>query len=133
MNKTENRKRPIRTLVVDDALVSARAIRSLLELEERTEVAGMAQSGEEAVELAQALQPDLMLVDLFMPGMSGLEVVRKVRRTSPATRIIVITALGEDMSSVCLNVGAQGFVVKNRLEQMLSGEIDRLFGPRQTA
>ncbi len=87
----------------------------------------MARSGNEAIEMARSLQPDLMLVDLFMPGMSGLEVMRSVRSASPKTRIIIITVLGEDMNGTCRSLGAEGFIVKNRLRETLPGEIDRVF------
>lgn len=130
MNRTEQRARPIRTLVVDDAPAAARAIRNFLESEAATEVVGIAQCGIEAIEMAKFLRPDLMLLDLFMPGMSGLEVVKGVRSASPKTRIIIITVLGEDMSTECRGFGAEGFVVKNRLEEQLPREIEKVFGAR---
>ena len=130
MIKTQDRKTLLRTLVVDDSPATARAIRSFLEMEVGAEVAGMAQSGAEAVAMARDLQPDLMLVDLFMPGLSGLEVVKRVRQASPATRIIIITVLGEELSGACESVGAQGYVVKNRLHDSLPRAIERLFGQR---
>jgi DNA-binding NarL/FixJ family response regulator len=118
---------PQRTIVVDDTPSTARAIRAFLEGEIGTEVAGVAHSGENAIELARNVRPELALVDLFMPGISGLEVVRQVRSVSPQTRFIIVTVLGEDMSETCRGAGVEGFVVKNRLQEMLPAEIARLF------
>lgn len=127
MNRINNFKAPRRTIVVDDTPATARAIRAFLESEIGTEVAGVAHSGETAVALARRIQPDLALVDLFMPGLSGLEVVRQVRSVSPQTRIIIVTVLGEDMGDTCIDAGVEGFVVKNKLQQMLPVEIARIF------
>src|SRR5882757_6756588 len=113
MNKTRNRNSVIRTLVVDDAPAAVRAIRTYLESTEDAEVAGTARTGKEAIEMARRLQPDLLLLDLFMPGLSGLEVVKGVRAVSPHTCIIIITVLGEDMKGTCRDLGADGFLVKN--------------------
>jgi DNA-binding NarL/FixJ family response regulator len=127
MNETEQRVRPIRTLVVDDAPAAARAIRVFLESETETEVAGVAHRGDEAIDMAQVLKPDLILLDLFMPGLSGLDVLKGIRAASPRSRIIIITVLGEDMMGTCRGFGAEGFVVKNRLREMLPLEIARVF------
>lgn len=127
MERNENSRIPQRTIVVDDTPSTARAICSFLESELGTEVAGVAHSGEKAVELANQVRPELALVDLFMPGISGLEVVKQIRSVSPQTRIIIVTVLGEDMAETCRAAGVEGFVVKNRLRETLSAEISRLF------
>lgn len=122
---------PIRTLVVDDAPAMARAIRSFLEAQSETEVAGVARSGPEAIRMAGRLQPDLVLLDLFMPGMSGLDVVNGLKMVSPCSRIIIVTVLGEEMVGTCRGFGADGFVMKNRLHESLGREIERVFVTRE--
>ncbi len=119
-------------MIVDDTPAVARAIRAFLETELGTDVTGVAHSGEKAIAMAGKLKPDLALIDLFMPGLSGLEVARQLQAVSPATRVIIVTVLGEDMAETCRRSGVQGFVVKNRLQEMLPGEINRIFGARGT-
>jgi DNA-binding NarL/FixJ family response regulator len=127
MNRDSKPNSPKRAMIVDDTPATARAIRAFLESELATEVSGVAHTGEKAIDLARQAQPDLALIDLIMPGLSGLEVAQRIHAVSPSTRIIIVTALGEDMSDTCRRAGVEGFVVKNRLQEMLPSEISRIF------
>ena len=82
----------VRVLVVDDHALFAEALMLTLGIDERIEVVGSASSGVEGVSLAQSLRPDVVLMDVHMPSMDGIEATRRVRRVSPSTRVVMVTA-----------------------------------------
>jgi len=86
------RKAVVRVLVVDDHALFAEALMLTLGIDERIEVIGSASSGVEGVSLAEALRPDVVLMDVHMPSMDGIEATRRVRRVSPSTRVVMVTA-----------------------------------------
>lgn len=108
---------PLRILIADDHPLVRSGMRALLTAEEDLEVVGEAATGEEAVTLAASLQPDVIVMDLRMPGMSGIEATRRILQESPAIRILVVT-LFEDDDSVfaALRAGARGYVLKDASE-----------------
>src|SRR5512132_3457608 len=83
---------PIRVLVVDDHALFAEALMLTLGIDDRIEVVGSASSGVEAVSLAEALRPDVVLMDVHMPSMDGIEATRRVRNVSPGSRVVMVTA-----------------------------------------
>jgi DNA-binding NarL/FixJ family response regulator len=87
-----DRKETVRVLVVDDHALFAEALMLTLGIDERIEVVGSASSGVEGVSLAEALRPDVVLMDMHMPSMDGIEATRRVRRVSPTTRVVIVTA-----------------------------------------
>jgi two-component system, NarL family, nitrate/nitrite response regulator NarL len=118
----------VRTLVVDDSPVTVRAICSFLETQDRIEIVGTASGGRQAVEQAEILHPDLVLLDLQMPEMNGLEVTQRLSQISPASRVIIVTVLdSESTKEACLASGGHGFVLKNRLYQDLPAAIHAVF------
>lgn len=118
----------IRTLVVDDAPPVVQAICSFLERQRDIEVVGTAGDGRQALAQVEALRPDLVLMDMQMPDMSGLEATLKLRKDFPATRVIIVTAHDSpEVHMACQASGAHGFVAKSRLYQELVAEIRRLF------
>ena len=103
----------IRVLVVDDHPVTRRGLRDTLADEEGFEVAGQAADGVEAVRAAQEAQPDVVVMDLFMPDMDGVEACREIMELLPDTRVLMLTAsAAEDDVIRAVASGATGFVRK---------------------
>jgi DNA-binding NarL/FixJ family response regulator len=112
---------PLRILIADDHPLFRKGMRTLLNATEDLEVVGEAATGQEVVEQAATLQPDVILMDLQMPGITGLEATRQILHTSPHIRILVITLFEDDASVFeSLRAGARGYVLKDsREEEML--------------
>lgn len=103
----------IRMFLAEDQEVIREALRSLFEGERDLVVVGESGDGSETVELVEKLQPDILILDLIMPSLNGLEVARKVRKSSPDTRVVILSAHGDEMSVMkALKSGAIGFVKK---------------------
>src|SRR3989449_4803808 len=108
---------PLRVLIADDHPLFRNGIRALLSSVQDMEVAGVATKGEEAVALATSLQPDVILMDLQMPGINGIEATRQILHTSPHIRILVVTMFEDDHSVfTALRAGARGYVLKDAEE-----------------
>ncbi len=104
----------IRVLVADDHPLFRSGMRALLAADPDTEVAGEATTGEEAIALALALQPDIVLMDLQMPGLSGVDATRRILHASPNTRILVVTMFDDDHSVfAAMRAGARGYLLKD--------------------
>jgi NarL family two-component system response regulator LiaR len=104
----------IRVLIVDDHAVVREGLRSFLELQEGIEVAGEASDGEEAIALASELVPDVVLMDLVMPGLDGVGAMRALRSRLPKARVIVLTSfLDDDRLLPAIRAGAGGYLLKN--------------------
>jgi DNA-binding NarL/FixJ family response regulator len=103
----------IAVLLVDDHAVVRQGLRALLEAEGDIAVVGEADNGREAVVLAKKILPDLVLMDLAMPGLNGLEATRQIVRNLPSARVLVLTSYGDDdYVTQLLEVGASGYLVK---------------------
>ena len=98
-------------LIVDDDRASREGLRELFELRPDINVVGEAINGEEAVDLADSLHPDLVVMDVQMPKMDGLEATRQIKRRLPAIRIILLTMYRE-YRAAALRAGADVFLVK---------------------
>jgi CheY-like chemotaxis protein len=119
---------PVRVLIVDDSTLTRNAIRLLLECRREVEIVGFAADGEEAVAQAEALHPDLVLMDIQMPKLDGLRATRMVRSQFPGIRVIIVTVNhGVEVYQTCMDSGADSLVVKDRLYQDLLAEIHRFF------
>ncbi len=103
----------IRVLLVDDHIVVRQGLSALLETYDEIEVVGEAGSGAEGVDLATRLLPDVVLMDLVMPGMDGIEATRRVKVASPSTQVIVLTSYSEDERIFpAIKAGALSYLLK---------------------
>jgi DNA-binding NarL/FixJ family response regulator len=106
-------QRSLRVLVVDDQLLYAEAISVLLGQQDGMEVVGIAGDGQEAIEQAFALRPDVVLMDIQMPRLDGISATRWIRRKLPSTRVVVMTALtGDEYVEEALGAGAVACIKK---------------------
>lgn len=106
--------KPIRVLVVDDHALFRKGVTGLLRGSEGFTVVGEAQDGREAVAKTQALTPDVVLMDIYMRGMDGLEATRRIRAAMPSARIVMLTVSEDDRSLFdALKAGAQGYLLKS--------------------
>jgi DNA-binding NarL/FixJ family response regulator len=100
-------------LLVDDHAVVRQGLRALLEAEGDLAVVGEAENGREAVLLAKKVLPDVVLMDVAMPGMNGLEATRQILKKVPSTKVLVLTSYGEDDNvAQLMEAGATGYLVK---------------------
>ncbi len=103
----------LKLLLVDDHAVFREGIGVLLDMEDDIQVVGEAGEGEEALRLATELQPDIVLLDIAMPDMDGIEVCRQLKRSLPDAAVLVLSALdSEEAVTAALTAGASGYVVK---------------------
>jgi NarL family two-component system response regulator LiaR len=104
----------IRVLIADDHAVVRQGLCTFIDLQEDMQVVGEGTTGVEAVELAQRLQPDVILLDLAMPEMDGLEATRKILESNPRAHILILTSFGEDDKVFpAIRAGAQGYLLKD--------------------
>ena len=115
---------PIRVLVADDHAIVRTGIRHVLESEPGFDVVGEASNGAQALELAQSLQPDVAVLDISMPGASGLQVTQELRRLAPDTRVLILS-MHDNTEYVLESVraGAHGYILKDTAATELRGAI----------
>ena len=117
----------IKVLAVDDHPLLREGITAVLGNQPDLSVVGEASNGYEAVERCRALAPDIVLMDLEMPDMSGIDAIAAIRAEFPATHIIVLTAHGSDAQILrALNAGAVGYLLKDGLRKELVDTIRRV-------
>ncbi len=105
--------RPVRVVVVDDELLVREGIVSLLQSDPRIAIAGTGSNGQEAIELASELQPDVVLTDVRMPQKNGIDVVREIKARWPAIRVALLTSFNQDGYVLeGLSAGADGYLMK---------------------
>ncbi len=108
----------LRVLIADDHPLFRKGMRALLAATPAMEVVGEATTGQEVTELASTLQPDVILMDLQMPGINGIEATRHILQESPHIRILVVTLFEDDASVfTALRSGARGYVLKDAQEE----------------
>lgn len=104
---------PIRVVLVDDHAVLREGTRKLLEEESDLRVVGEATNGLEAVAVVKALDPDVVLMDVVMPGLSGIEATRQIKKSNPTAAVLVLSAYDDDRYVLgLLEAGAAGYVLK---------------------
>lgn len=128
---------PLRVLVVDDHPMFRDGLRALLASSPDAELVGEAATGEEALALTAELRPDLVVMDVQMPGIDGIETTRRVLRESPEVRVLVVTMFEDDATVFsAMRAGARGYVLKgaNYAEMLRAikavGDGEAVFGPQ---
>ncbi len=127
---------PIHILIADDHPLFRDGLRALLESVPDMQVIGEAATGDEVITQANTLQPDVILMDLKMPGLNGIEATRRILRTSPHMRILVITMFEDDDSVfAAIRAGARGYLLKGAVQEETLRAIravahgEAIFGP----
>ncbi|GAB2750279.1 response regulator [Kitasatospora kifunensis] len=120
----ESHATPIRVLLVDDHQVVRRGLRTFLEVQDDIEVVGEAADGAEGVAKAQELAPHVVLMDLKMPGVDGLEALKRLKAEGNPARVLIVTSFTEHRTVVpALRAGAAGYVYKDVDPEALAGAI----------
>jgi NarL family two-component system response regulator LiaR len=113
-------------LIVDDHEVVRNGIRSYLETIKDFDVVGEAESGEQAVKMVSELIPDIVLLDLIMPGMDGVETTRQIKKISPRTQVVILTSYHEDVHIFpALKAGAISYILKDMKMEKLADALQR--------
>jgi len=126
---------PMRVLIADDHLFYREGLRVMLGAVPEIQLVGEAATGDEAIERALALQPDVVLMDLKMPGASGIEATRRIVRESPRIGVLVLTMFDDDSVFAAMRAGARGYLLKDaRLEDVVRaidavGRGEAIFSP----
>src|SRR5438477_4191877 len=126
---------PMRVLIADDHLFYREGLRVMLGAVPEIQLVGEAATGDEAIERALALQPDIVLMDLKMPGASGIEATRRIVRESPRIGVLVLTMFDDDSVFAAMRAGARGYLLKDaRLEDVVRaidavGRGEAIFSP----
>ena len=117
----------LRILIVDDHAVVRRGVRALLESQSHWEVAGEATTGREAVDAAKRLRPDIVVMDLSLPELNGLDAARQILKDSPGTEVLVLTMHhSEELARNALQAGARGYVLKSDADENLIAAVESL-------
>ena len=118
----------IRVLLADDHVVMRRGIRDILETDTEIEVTGEAGDGREAIRLAEKLKPDVMIVDLGMPELNGLDAIRHIRREQPEVELLVFSMHdSEELIREVFAAGARGYVLKSDAALYLGEAVKSLY------
>ena len=111
---------PIRILIADDHAIVREGLEAILQTQADMELAGIAVNGLEAVSLAAAARPDVILIDLVMPKLDGLAAIRQIKSANPAARILVLTSFADDERVFsAIKAGALGYLLKDTLRAEL--------------
>ena len=120
---------PIRVLIVDDHAVVRQGLKAFLRAQDGIEFVGEAENGEEAIERAGELEPDVIMMDLVMPGMGGVETMRKLSELGSDARVIVLTSFAEDDQVIAaVRAGAAGYLLKDVRPDELASAIRTVHG-----
>jgi len=115
-----NMKTPITVILADDHTIVRQGLRALLNVESDIQVIAEAENGRETVEIAAKLSPDVLVMDIAMPLLNGLEATRQILKSSPKTKILILTAHGDDAYvTQAMSLGARGFLVKQTAAHVL--------------
>jgi DNA-binding NarL/FixJ family response regulator len=111
---SNGRQRQIRVCVVDDHAVIRQGLRLLLETRPEIEVVADCENGREALLVVERMKPDVVLMDVVMPGLNGIEATRQIRKASTSTRVVILSGfVDEEQITGAMRSGASGYLVKN--------------------
>lgn len=117
----------ITVLLADDHVVVLQGLRMLLEMDAQIRVVGQARNGREAVKMARALRPDVILMDIAMPVLNGLEATRQILAANPAAKVLVLSAHSDDEYIECvIALGAAGFLQKRTSAEILTKAVRKV-------
>jgi len=118
----------IRVVIADDHPLLREAMRNTFERHEDIEIVGEAGDGEEAVKLSSKLKPDIVIMDIVMPKLNGIEATKRIREISPATAVLILTAYDDDRYVIgLLEAGAAGYLLKSARGQVLVDAIRTVY------
>ncbi len=110
-------KRAVRILIADDHVSIRTALRELLDLVTGIEVVGEATTGTEAIDMAEKLNPDIIIMDVRMPNLDGIEATRQIKQRMPHVRVVAHSAyVNPDLSRAMAEAGAEDFIIKGTLD-----------------
>lgn len=120
---------PIRVLIADDQALVREGLTLLLAQDEGLEVVGAAEDGETAVALAAELRPDVVLMDLVMPGLDGVDATRRIIALLPRTQVVILSAYADDESVfAAINAGAAGYLTKDSGGEQIRKAVETVHG-----
>lgn len=126
-------KKKIRVVIVDDHVLVRSGLEVVLGMFDDIELAGQAGDGEEAVRLCEQLRPDVVLMDLVLPGLSGVEATRRILASCPGTKVVALTSFTEeDLIGETLRAGAIGYLMKNVSADQLAAAVRNAAAGRST-
>ena len=131
---TNPEPRRLRVLLADDHRLYAESLAHALALDERIEVAGRAEDGSEAIELALQLRPDVILMDVHMPRLDGIAATRRLRREAPGISVVMLSSssAAEDVE-LSRQAGAAGYLIKDADAALIVREVMRVTSPNRVA
>jgi DNA-binding NarL/FixJ family response regulator len=119
--------RTIKVLLVDDHHVVREGLRRILEMDDAIDVIGEARSGEEAVAKAIALSPDVIVMDLKMPGMDGIAATREIKEKLPDVNVLVLTLYAEDFVKQAMEAGVSGYLLKDSDSEQITRGVHQVY------
>jgi DNA-binding NarL/FixJ family response regulator len=120
------RAEKVKVLLVDDHQVVLEGLRRILELDEEIEVVGEARNGYEAISKATQLAPDIIVMDLKMPGMDGITAIRELKQRLPRVNILMLTLYSEDFVEQAIEAGASGYLLKDSSSEQITSAVHQV-------
>ena len=125
--KNMTKSTAIKVLIVDDHHVVREGLRRILELDNEVEVIGEARSGEEAIVKAASLVPDVIIMDLKMPGMDGLAATQEIKQKMPQVNILMLTLYAEDFIKQAVEAGVSGYLLKDSDSDQITRAVHEVY------